>query len=84
MLSLADDSYFICKWVTSWDIDADNLLTYSVYLLDADNLFAFLSAETFANSLNPDQAWQNFKPDLNPNCLIDTLMIFLKVFLKKK
>ena len=24
---------------------------------------------TFANSLDPDQAWQNVGPDLNPNCL---------------
>ena len=24
---------------------------------------------TFANSLDPDQAWQNVRPDLDPNCL---------------
>ena len=24
---------------------------------------------TFANSLDPDQAWQNIRPDLDPNCL---------------
>ena len=24
---------------------------------------------TFANSLDPDQAWQNVGPDLDPNCL---------------
>ena len=39
---------------------------------------------TSANSLNPDQAQQNIRPDLDPNCL-DTLMVFLKdFFLKKK
>ena len=42
---------------------------------------------TFANSLDPDQAWQNVRPDLDPNCL--TLLwypwkiIFEKVNLKK-
>ena len=25
--------------------------------------------KTFANGLDPDQAWQNFGPDLDPNCL---------------
>ena len=25
--------------------------------------------KTFANSLNPDQAWQNIGPDLESNCL---------------
>ena len=25
---------------------------------------------TFANSLDPDQAWQNDKPDLDQNCLL--------------
>ena len=36
---------------------------------------------TFANSLDPDQARQNVRPDLDPNYL--TLMVFLKIFLKK-
>ena len=30
----------------------------------------------FANSLDPDQARQNVRPDLDPNCL--TLMVILK------
>ena len=33
---------------------------------------------TFTNRLNPDQARKNDGPDLDPNCLTDTLMIFLK------
>ena len=33
---------------------------------------------TFAKSLDPDQARQNVRPDLDPNCL--TLMVFLKDF----
>ena len=38
--------------------------------------------KTFANSLDPDQAWQNVGPDLDPNCL--TLWwYFWKFFLKK-
>ena len=36
---------------------------------------------TFANSLDPDQARQNVRPDLDPNCL--TLMVFLKEFFEK-
>ena len=36
---------------------------------------------TFANRLEPDQAWQNVGPDLDPNCL--TLMVFLKGLFKK-
>ena len=36
---------------------------------------------TFANSLDPDQARQNFRSDLNPKCL--TMTAFLKWFLKK-
>ena len=35
----------------------------------------------FANSLDPDQAQQNVRPDLDPNYL--TLMVFLKEFFKK-
>ena len=36
----------------------------------------------FANSLDPDQAWQNVGPDLDPNCL--TLWWYSwKIFLKK-
>ena len=31
----------------------------------------------FANSLGPDQAWQNVRPDLDPNCF-NTLMVFPK------
>ena len=37
---------------------------------------------TFANSLELDQARQNVGPDQDPNCF-DTLMVFLKEFLKK-
>ena len=33
------------------------------------------------NSLDPDQARQNVRPDLDPNCL--TLMVFLKEFTEK-
>ena len=33
------------------------------------------------NSLDPDQARQNVRPDLDPNCL--TLMVFLKEFIEK-
>ena len=40
------------------------------------------SVETFANSLDPDQARQNVGPDLDPK-LFDTLMVFLKEFFKK-
>ena len=36
---------------------------------------------TFANSLDPDQARQNFVPDRDPNCL--TLVIFPKEINKK-
>ena len=36
---------------------------------------------TFANRLEPNQAWQNVGPDLDPNCL--TLMVFLKGLFKK-
>ena len=37
---------------------------------------------TFANSLDPDHAQQNVRPDLNPNCF-DPLMVFLEEFSKK-
>ena len=36
---------------------------------------------TFANSLDPDQARHNVRPDLDPNYL--TLMVFLKEFFEK-
>ena len=36
---------------------------------------------TYANSLEPDQAWQNVGPDLDPDCL--TLMVFLKDFFER-
>ena len=36
---------------------------------------------TFANSLDPDQARQNIRPDLDSNCM--TLMVFLKDFFVK-
>ena len=36
---------------------------------------------TFANSLDPDQAQHNVRPDLDSNCL--TLMVFLKEFFEK-
>ena len=35
---------------------------------------------TFANSLNPDQARQNIRPDLDPDCLILWWYVFLKDF----
>ena len=35
---------------------------------------------TFANSLDSDQALQNVRPELDPNCL--TLMVFLKEFFR--
>ena len=42
---------------------------------------------TFANSLDPDQAWHNVRPDLDPNCLTlwwYSWMIVLKKLIKKK
>ena len=36
----------------------------------------------FANSFDPDQARQNFGPDLGPR-MFDTLIVFLKEFLEK-
>ena len=42
---------------------------------------------TFANSLDPDQAWQNVGPDMDPNCLTlwwNSWKIFWKIHLKKK
>ena len=43
---------------------------------------------TFPNSLDPDQAWQDAEPDLNPNCGTDTYgipkIIFLNVYFEKK
>ena len=38
---------------------------------------------TFANSLDPDQAQQNVRPDLDPNCLT-LLTVFLEDLKKKK
>ena len=35
---------------------------------------------TFSNNLDPDQAQQDIKPDLDPNCL--TLRVFLKEVFK--
>ena len=32
--------------------------------------FTSLLLITFANSVDPDQAWQNVGPDLDPNCLM--------------
>ena len=56
------------------DIDLfNNLLIH--YLLVSNPLI------TIANSLDPDQARQNVRPDQYLNCL--TLMVFLKEFLKK-
>ena len=39
---------------------------------------------TFANSLDPDQDQQNVGPDLDPNCLTDTLGVVLKEFFKRE
>ena len=40
---------------------------------------------TFANSLDPDKARQIPKPDLNPNCLILMVTVFLKeICIEKK
>ena len=39
---------------------------------------------TFANSLDPDQAWQKVVSDLDPNCLTFILMVSLKDFLNKR
>ena len=42
---------------------------------------------TFANSLEPDQAWQNVGPDLDPNCLTlwwYSWKIFFKISIFKK
>ena len=36
---------------------------------------------SFANNLDPDQARENVRSDLDPNCL--TLMVFLKVIFGK-
>ena len=36
---------------------------------------------TFENRLAPNQAWQNVRPDMDPNCL--TLIVFLKEFFNK-
>ena len=47
----------------------------TLHLLDCQLL------ETFANSMDPDQARQNVRPDLDPNYL--TLMVLLKYFLEK-
>ena len=40
-----------------------------------------MSADNFANSLNPDQDQQNVGPDLGSNCL--TLIVFLKELFQK-
>ena len=37
---------------------------------------------TFANSLGPDQAWQNVVPDLDP-ILFDTLIVLKKSSIKE-
>ena len=37
----------------------------------------------FSNCLDPDQDQENDEPDLDPNCLSDTLMVFLKRFFEK-
>ena len=43
-----------------------------------------LSLITFAYSLDPEQAQQNVRPDLDPNCLSsDTLMVLQKYFFEK-
>ena len=48
-----------------------------------------MSADNFANNLDPDQALQNIGPYLDPK-LFDTMMVFLmfffflKLILKKK
>ena len=39
------------------------------------------SVDNFANSLDPDLARQNVRPDLDSNCL--TLMVLLKEFFEK-
>ena len=38
---------------------------------------------TYANSLDPDQDWQNVGPELDPKPF-ETLIVFLKEFFKKK
>ena len=38
---------------------------------------------TFANSLDPDQAWRKPGPDLDPNYLASILMVSLKTFWKE-
>ena len=41
-----------------------------------------LSADIFANRLNPDQTGQKIWPDLDPNCLVSIL--YLKDFFEVK
>ena len=46
--------------------------------------FNWLPLITFANSLDPDQAWQNVRPNQDPNCLaLKTKNFFEKVDFEK-
>ena len=52
-------------------------------LLNSLTVRSFADLIAIANSLDPDQAHQYGRPDLNSK-LFDSLMVFLKEFLKKK
>ena len=56
-----------------YNVQQQNPTTLNMYTLLTISLLTLcllvLSAETFAMSLDPDQARHNIKPDLDPNCL---------------
>ena len=51
-------------------------------ILSSPSDMQLLWSADFVNSLCTDQAWQNGGPDLDPNCLTHTLIVFL-ICLKK-
>ena len=64
------------------ELRADTSIPEPIEILAVSiHVLSFHLLITFAISLDPDQALQNVRPDLDLNCL--TLMIFLKYFIEK-
>ena len=73
--------HFVCRhqFADILHIDIPSVLPLFVNSLPVSGILS--SADNLCNSLEPDQARQDVRPDLDPNCL--TLIVFLKELFEK-
>ena len=79
----SDETAWICRiiWICTLHTCLKTDFTWHINSFSSSGEFCRLLI-TFANSLDPDLAWQNIGPDLDSNCL--TLWLyFWKIVLKK-